>query len=849
MTARKRVRPLPAHRLAWRRVSPYSSDHHSSSASSSSDHSPVHSSSFDTPGQPHSRPLTRVAIPRLVYPLVSTPRYSEAFCHWRAAPLSTVYPPTTFESLSRDSSSEKSLHSSSHSARPSRKRCRSPAGSVPLLTPASRSLAPTYADLLPPRKRFRDLYLSEASIEEDIEVGTIETEVGLELVIGDEIVVRDRVEIDPKDDRDDAEEYEADTSTGGMIEVGIDPMSTPVADEESEEPTGGDSSDSSSTRDGSVRSVKDMQIDLGDAVHDFYHHMSKIFIDRVIGIETAQRQIEDGQMLASTQRLRMIERIESLRLENLKEEFHEVRREHDEVKRRLKRTMTNTHSGMTPAAIEEMINQCMIAALNAHEANKNHRLENGNEGGDGNGDGNGGGDRNCNGNGNNGGNNGNGNENHNVNGRGDRPVARECEVCYLHFTRQCINLVEHSKRTIKTNAAYALSWRELLKLMTEVYCPRNEIQKMETELWNLKNWVEKFIGGLPDNIQRNIIAVKPTRLQDAVRISNHLMDKKLKGYTVRNTENKRRLDNNHRDNRGQQPPYKQQNTRCQNVVRAYTAGNNEKKGYGGTLPFYNRCRLHHEGHCTMKCNNYKQVGHMTRDCKAAIATTTQETLGPNQRVITCFECGVQGHYRKDCPKVKNQNCGNKERFPDARGKAYVLGGGDANPDANTVTGTFLLNGHHAYLLFDLGANRSFVSNTFSALLDIIPSTLDVSYAVELVDGRTLETNTVLRGCTLGLLGHPFNIGLMPIDLGSFDVIIGIDWLANNHAVIVRIALDGDDDVLDVTSLVSIGLRLVFLAKRMRLLDELAIRVKQGLREEGSESVGPIRRIQGIVMAY
>ncbi|GJZ69352.1 putative reverse transcriptase domain-containing protein [Tanacetum coccineum] len=186
----------------------------------------------------------------------------------------------------------------------------------------------------------------------------------------------------------------------------------------------------------------------------------------------------------------------------------------------------------------------------------------------------------------------------------------------------------------------------------------------------------------------------------------------------------------------------------------------------------------------MKCNKCKKVGHLTRDCRAVIATTTQGTPGPNQRVIPCFECGAQGHYLKDYPKVKNQNRGNKARFHDARDKAYVLGGGDPNPGSNTVTGTFLLNDHHAYMLFDSGADRSFVSNTFSTLLDIIPSALDVSYAVELADGRNSETSTVLKGCTLGLLGHPFNIDLMLIDLGSFDVIIGMDWLAKNHAVIV-----------------------------------------------------------------
>nr|GEX93806.1 reverse transcriptase domain-containing protein [Tanacetum cinerariifolium] len=99
-------------------------------------------------------------------------------------------------------------------------------------------------------------------------------------------------------------------------------------------------------------------------------------------------------------------------------------------------------------------------------------------------------------------------------------------------------------------------------------------------------------------------------------------------------------------------------------------------------------------------------------------------------------------------------------------------------------GTFLLNNHYASMLFDSGADRSFVSTTFSALLDVIPSTLDVSNAVELADGRVAKTNTVLRGCTLGLLVHSFNIDLMPIELGSFDVIISMDWLANHHAVIV-----------------------------------------------------------------
>ncbi|GJT29290.1 putative reverse transcriptase domain-containing protein [Tanacetum coccineum] len=148
----------------------------------------------------------------------------------------------------------------------------------------------------------------------------------------------------------------------------------------------------------------------------------------------------------------------------------------------------------------------------------------------------------------------------------------------------------------------------------------------------------------------------------------------------------------------------------------------------------------------------------------------------------------QGHYRSDYPKLKDQirgnKAGNKNGVGEVKGKAFVLGGGDANLDSNVGKGTFLLINHYASKIFDSGADRSFVLTTFSTLLDVTPDTLDVNYAVELADIIISETNTILRGCTLGLLGHPFNIDLILVELGSFDVIIGMDWLANNHAVIV-----------------------------------------------------------------
>ncbi|GJX29408.1 putative reverse transcriptase domain-containing protein [Tanacetum coccineum] len=160
-----------------------------------------------------------------------------------------------------------------------------------------------------------------------------------------------------------------------------------------------------------------------------------------------------------------------------------------------------------------------------------------------------------------------------------------------------------------------------------------------------------------------------------------------------------------------------------NVARAYTAGNNERRGYDGPLPYCNKCKLHHEGLCTMRCGNCKKVGHQTRDCRAAIAPITQRDSDRNTNGT----------------KTGNQTGGNK-----TTARAYAIGGGGTNPDSNVVTGTFLLNNCYASMLFDSGADRSFVSTTFSALLDVTPTTLDTSYAIELADGRISETNVVLR---------------------------------------------------------------------------------------------------------
>ncbi|GJR39394.1 putative reverse transcriptase domain-containing protein [Tanacetum coccineum] len=147
---------------------------------------------------------------------------------------------------------------------------------------------------------------------------------------------------------------------------------------------------------------------------------------------------------------------------------------------------------------------------------------------------------------------------------------------------------------------------------------------------------------------------------------------------------------------------------------------------------------------------------------------------------------LKGILSKDSPKIEEPKpTGESElRNVKAQAKVYAVGNAGANPDNNVVTGMFLLNNRYASILFDTGADRSFVSTAFSSRIVITPTALDHDYNVELADGRIVRLNTIIRGCTLNLLNHPFNIDLMPIELGSFDVIIGMDWLAKYHAVIV-----------------------------------------------------------------
>ncbi|PWA91039.1 reverse transcriptase domain-containing protein [Artemisia annua] len=398
--------------------------------------------------------------------------------------------------------------------------------------------------------------------------------------------------------------------------------------------------------------------------------------------------------------------------------------------------------------------------------------------------------------------------------------SEENRVKYASFTLMDAALTwwNNYKKSAGIEIAYAMSWENFKEMVLRKYCPRNEVMKLEVEFWNLKvqnnnmaaynqrfqelvllcpemvqtetRLLERYVGGLPQVIKGSVTTSKAKDLHETMEIANKLMDQLLEETPEKSNDHKRKWENHARSNSGQSQHKKQ------NVAKAYAAGTSEKREYVGDAPLCNRCKLHHRGECTVKCRNCQRVGHMAKNCRSRSLATAQAAPPNNRKAeVTCFGCGEKGHYKSECKKPRNQgnggnnqmtagSVGNQGNGGGATARVYAVGRREAQNDPNVVTGTFLLNNRYASILFDTGADRSFVSTAFSYLLGIAPTTLDNVFDVELANGNLERVDTIIRGCTLNLLNHPFNIDLMPVELGSFDVIIGMDWLSRYHAVII-----------------------------------------------------------------
>ncbi|GJS65721.1 putative reverse transcriptase domain-containing protein [Tanacetum coccineum] len=166
----------------------------------------------------------------------------------------------------------------------------------------------------------------------------------------------------------------------------------------------------------------------------------------------------------------------------------------------------------------------------------------------------------------------------------------------------------------------------------------------------------------------------------------------------------------------------------------------------------------------------------------------------NQRA--CYECGSVDHFCNDCPKWKqatgqarnplalegSKNTRNNRN--QAKGRTLNGNAVKALQDLKVVTGIFSLNNQFATVHFDFGADFSFISTKFVPLLNVEPCTVNPGYVIEIVDGKSVEIDKVIRNCKLELGNSLFTIDLIPLGHGSFDVIVGMDWFSKNEAVIV-----------------------------------------------------------------
>ncbi|GJV50003.1 putative reverse transcriptase domain-containing protein [Tanacetum coccineum] len=296
--------------------------------------------------------------------------------------------------------------------------------------------------------------------------------------------------------------------------------------------------------------------------------------------------------------------------------------------------------------------------------------------------------------------------------------------------------------------AYTMTWDVLKRKMTNKYCPQGEIKKLEIELWNLKvkgndvpAYTErfqeltlictKFVANETEKVDKYISGLPDNIYGNVKSARPKTLDETIElandlmDQKLR-TYAERQSDNKRKadDSSRNNHGHQQQPFKRQNVAKVYNMGTGERKPYGGSLPKCNKCHLHHNGPCNQRCHKCNKIGHFARDCRNtgnANVANTQKGNGATPKGNGCFECGASGHFRRDCPKLKNKDGGNGN----AQGWVYAVGNAEKRGNA--------------------------------------PGNPDANVVT----------------------GHPFNIDLMPVELGSFDVIIGMDWLRRYHAVIGR----------------------------------------------------------------
>ncbi|KAI3704334.1 hypothetical protein L1987_74552 [Smallanthus sonchifolius] len=355
--------------------------------------------------------------------------------------------------------------------------------------------------------------------------------------------------------------------------------------------------------------------------------------------------------------------------------------------------------------------------------------------------------------------------------------------------------------------------------MTDEFCPRNEIRKLEAEFWDLAQdsgdnlayttrfqelsllvphmitplarGIEKYIGSLPMQIQDVVLGSNLPTLEAAIRLVATLSDNHVKAGTLTRKGSKKvvstlaAVKNVKPESSNRNKKRKGRNftavTPAVPAIQATPLGQNPKT-YQGPNPQCQTCKYHHPANLPCRlCSRCGRYGYVvttfrTRPPVHQAAPANRPIYPGPLNGRACYECGDPNHFRDRCPKLHHQG--------GPQGRAFNINANEAQANNDVVNGTFLVNNHYASILFDTGADRSFVSLTFESRLAKQRTKLDNSYSVEIANGKSITINSVIHDCNLELNNHEFSVDLLPMQLRIFDIIIGMDWLSKHHAEVI-----------------------------------------------------------------
>ncbi|KAF5801008.1 putative nucleotidyltransferase, Ribonuclease H [Helianthus annuus] len=348
------------------------------------------------------------------------------------------------------------------------------------------------------------------------------------------------------------------------------------------------------------------------------------------------------------------------------------------------------------------------------------------------------------------------------------------------------------------SALYKMTWEEFIALIKENYCPQHEVEKIEADFVSLvmtnldcqayltsfntmsrlvpylvtpePRRIARFIGGLEPAIKASVKASRPTTFRSVTDLSLSLTLDAVRLRTLRSKEAEKRKREDDTSRRS--------GKKHRGNGEGKRGSEAKKDGQAGDRPNCKICKKPHSGKCRFASNSQSQS--KTSSCGLCKSKDHKTVECKKIKDATCYGCNEKGHIKSNCPKYAKK----AEETKKSNARVFRMDAKEAVKDDNVLTGTFLVNNIFARVLFDSGADKSFVDQKFCQLLNMPIKTLDVKYEVELADGTIETVSTVLEGCEMSIRNHSFPLSLLPFKLAGFDIVLGMDWLSRNQAQII-----------------------------------------------------------------